>query len=184
MDKIDNQLIGAAIAAISALLTFIFTSLYQWLRDERDRKWRLDDWKLQRRLSALNLRLADVQKYLNEKYKIISSLYEIEYKLLNLGLKFDVDSTLSKLTEYYKNSNESFSSIFNLGDPELTQLNLKLSQLIINEQNEYKMLGQKISDGQTINKDQVGARINTFYSDASNLYYSMIKRVDELSGLN
>lgn len=37
----------------------------------------------------------------------------------------------------------SFASIFNLSDPDLTQLNIKLSQMISNEQNEYQVLGQK-----------------------------------------
>jgi hypothetical protein len=140
--------------------------------------------KLQRRLNVLNLRLADVQRYLNEKHGIILSLYEMEYKLLNFSLEFDTDAVFGKLSEHYKNSNDSFSSIFNLSDPDLTQLNIKLTQLILNEQNEYKVLGEKISIKQAIDKDHEEARINKFFTDASSLYYSLIKRVDELSGLN
>jgi hypothetical protein len=180
---VDN-ITGAIIGVLSALLTFVLTSWYQWLRDERDRKWRLEDMKLQRRLNVLNLRLADIQRYLNENYGIISSLYEMEYKLLSLGLKFKIDPVSNNLMEHHKNSNFSFASIFNLNDPDLTQLNVKLSQMIMNEENEYKALKQKISDGEIINKEQEEARINKFYSDASKLYCSMIKRVDELSGLN
>ena len=179
-----DNITGAIIGVVSALLTFVLTSWYQWLRDERDRKWRLEDLKLQRRLNVLNLRLADVQRYLSEKHGIIVSMYEMEYKLLNFGLKFYVEAVFSKLSDHYKNSNEDFSSIFNLSDPELTQLNIKLTQLVLNEQNEYKLLGEKISSEQAINKDQEEARINKFFSEASSLYYSLIKRVDELSGLN
>jgi hypothetical protein len=179
-----DNLTGAIIGVLSALLTFILTSWHQWLRDERDRKWRLEDWKLQRRQNALSLRLSEVQRYLNEKYGIISSLYEMESKLINLGMEFNVDAVFNKLISHYENSNSSFASIFNLSDPDLTQLNVKLSQMIINEQNEYHKLGKKVSNGETINIEQEGARINKFYSDASSLYYSLIKRVDELSGLN
>ena len=179
-----DNITGAIIGVLSALLTFILTSWYQWFRDERDRKWRLEDMKLQRRLNVLNLRLADIQRYLSENYEIISSLYEIEYKLLNLGLTFKMDPVFDNLIEHHKSSNSSFASIFNLNDPDLTQLNVKLTQMIINEENEYKALKQKLSDGKTINKEQEEARINMFYSDASKLYYSMIKRVDELSGLS
>jgi hypothetical protein len=179
-----DNITGAIIGVLSALLTFILTSWYQWLRDERDRKWRLEDMKLQRRLNALNLRLSDVQRYLNEKHGIILSIYEMEYKLLNFGLGFDAEAVFNKLSGHYKNSNESFSSIFNLSDPDLTQLNIKLTQLILNEQNEYKRLGEKISNKEVISKEQEEARINKFFSDASGVYYSLIKRVDELSGLN
>ena len=182
--KTMDNITGAIIGVLSALLTFILTSWYQWLRDERDRKWRLEDWKLQRRQDALNLKLADVRKYVSENYGIITSLFEMEHKLLSLGTKFNISAALNTLTEHHRNSNSSFASIFNLNDPDLAQLNAKLSQILINEQNEYTALKQKISDGVKVNNEQEEARVNKFYSDATNLYYSMIKRIDELSGLN
>ena len=180
----QNQLVGAAISLFSALLVFVLTSFNQWQKDERDRNRLLEDRRFQRRLDTLTLRLGEVQKYLDAQAGVISILFEIEYKLVNLGLIFNYVAATDELTKLYRETNNTNSRILNLGDSDLLQMNIALTQILITEQEEVLRLRKKVVGEEPFDKSPEEVRASKFYQDASKIHNSMLKRIDELSGLN
>lgn len=201
-----DLVIGAAISLLSALLTFLLTSSYQWMVANREREWQLEDRKKQReqeieerkyfrRQQVLIRRLEEAEKSLNKLLDICEIVTDYEYSLLKgYEAKIPSRSALSKVIddqrlEIFRRVNpmlsdvaRSRSSIYNLGDDELTKLSIDLQEKIFSEFEVTEKLEESIKNKKTIDSKREHERIYKFYKEIMDIRILAIKRIDHLLG--
>ncbi|CAG0956692.1 hypothetical protein ANAEL_00382 [Anaerolineales bacterium] len=182
----NNLIIGAAISLLSAILVFVLTSVYHWIDKNRDRSWAIEDRKYQRRLEILTVRLKETENYINHIYDVAHELMIYQMALLATKIIDDkgFDEVFGEIYEKIQKIAKDSSSILNLNDEELQTLNDKLRACIVNEIEISMSLKEKIKNNKVANKKIEQDRIEAFYEEIIDIKKAMMKRVDELLGLN
>ena len=180
----NDLVVGAAISLLSALLTFILSSVFQWMRENRARQWILDDRKLQRRLDTLNARLQEARKYLSDLNTLSMAFFELEMFLNLHGKPLDFDQRMTFIVKHQKDTNLKYSSMSSLGDAELAELNIQLSKLTVDEMSNLSRIYNSVSNNIAYDNNQETERLNQFMTTAIRLNNSALKRLDELSGFD
>ena len=187
MGQQTNELIiGAVIGLLSALLTFMLTSVFQLYRDERDRKWAKEDARLQRRLRVLDQRLSDVRFYIDKQYEVVKSLLYYEIDIARSKNALDIEPQFLELSSLIAEASKMAPSVVNINDDELSKLRDDLLKLLSEEEQFAQSLRDKKYDGQTIHIDEEEEkeRREEFIYKFTALRKSMMKRIDELSGFD
>lgn len=177
-----NLIIAGLIGFVPSLLILILNNLFQNKREERNRKWELEDRKADRRIKAKDSIRDEAQEYLHRYEEATQLLRNIEVALLfdTDAKKFD-SSQFDKLRELTNFTSKRLLSVGYLDDLELMKLNDELRLLFNNEVNNAFALNEKILNNETFDKRATFDGIFHSSSSMSVLISRMQTKLEKLS---
>jgi hypothetical protein len=178
----NNLIIGATISFISVTLTFILTSVYNWLEKNRERKWIIEDRRYHRRLEVLSVRLKEVEDYVNQLFDIAEKLVRYEFQLFQTKKADKVQEFYKDFTQIILMVSRKKSSVLNLNDEELANLSKEFADYVLAELDIVTSLENKIINNEIIEDEIESKRVSDFFAKTMNLRKLVIRRIDHLSG--
>jgi hypothetical protein len=172
--EIQNLLLGATIALIASLITSWVNNKHQQNRDEKARKWELEDRLSQRERDLFDKRATAVENGLNELITAIQKYVTAVGFLMQgseeQGRGLLVESTLADLS-----SQQGLSILTTMGDPYLSQDIEKIKSIY------DQILDIGFSSYPASRRDDVYKQLTTLKNEALTIKTSMLEKLDEIS---
>jgi len=182
-----NLIVVGLIGFVPSLLMLILNNHFQNKREERSRKWELEDRQSNRSLIVLDSQIKEAQVY-------ITNFVEAVDRMQNIGSV--VERTRNKEPEDFFNSFEQhwkevaslsvtaakkLPRISLINDMEFKELNEKLLILFNQELENLLELIRKIAEKESLDRETAVKSLSGFYRNAEDILFEMQRKLDEIA---
>lgn len=176
-----NLIVGAIIGLVSSLVAVTVTNYFQSRRDDKRRRWELEDRQLERGLKVILSRAEQARRYMNLYFDVILGLENCEMVLVHTKSTSELAETVLRLKPLIEDTTKAHAGVLNLNDPELNTEVQEMIGLVRHEYDEAKALDERMRGPDPISAEVELARIREFFHRGNVLRVQILNRIDQIS---